>query len=65
MIAGGADTLTPMVLAGFLRLGVLGALPCAPFSHPTGTTLGEGAGFVLERRARPGHARADRDLEKL
>ncbi|HEX3483134.1 MAG TPA: beta-ketoacyl synthase N-terminal-like domain-containing protein [Kofleriaceae bacterium] len=57
VIAGGADTLTPMVLAGFLRLGVLSALPCAPFSHPPGTTLGEGAGFVvLERRAR-GRAR--------
>lgn len=53
VIAGGADTLTPMVLAGFLRLGVLSARPCAPFSHPAGTTLGEGAGFVvLERRAR-------------
>jgi 3-oxoacyl-[acyl-carrier-protein] synthase II len=57
VIAGGADTLTPMVLAGFLRLGVLSTLPCAPFSHPPGTTLGEGAGFVvLERRAR-GRAR--------
>lgn len=53
VIAGGADTLTPMVLAGFLRLGVLSTLPCAPFSHPPGTSLGEGAGFVvLERRAR-------------
>jgi 3-oxoacyl-[acyl-carrier-protein] synthase II len=53
VIAGGADTLTPMVLAGFHRLGVLSELPCAPFSHPPGTSLGEGAGFlVLERRAR-------------
>jgi 3-oxoacyl-[acyl-carrier-protein] synthase II len=53
VIAGGADTLTPMVLAGFHRLGVLSAAPCAPFSHPAGTTLGEGAGFlVLERAAR-------------
>ncbi|HEX3759343.1 MAG TPA: beta-ketoacyl synthase N-terminal-like domain-containing protein, partial [Kofleriaceae bacterium] len=34
VIAGGADMLTPMVLAGFHRLGVLSPLPCAPFSHP-------------------------------
>ena len=53
VIAGGADVLTSLVLAGFERLGVLSRAPCAPFSQPAGTTLGEGAGFVvLERRAR-------------
>lgn len=52
VIAGGSDVLSPLVLAGFQALGVLSAGKCAPFSEPPGTTLGEGAGFVvLERDA--------------
>jgi 3-oxoacyl-[acyl-carrier-protein] synthase II len=52
VIAGGADVLWPDVWAGFHLVGVLSAEKCAPFSTPTGTTLGEGAGFlVLERRS--------------
>ena len=50
-IAGGADVLSPLVLAGFHRLGVLSAQPCAPFSSPAGTSLGEGAGFLVLQRA--------------
>lgn len=51
VVAGGADVLTPEVFAGFHALGVLSPTKCAPFSTPTGTTLGEGAGFlILERR---------------
>ena len=51
VVAGGSDVLTPEVFAGFHALGVLSPTRCAPFSTPTGTTLGEGAGFlVLERR---------------
>jgi 3-oxoacyl-[acyl-carrier-protein] synthase II len=50
MIAGGADVLTPEVFAGFHALGVLTADKCAPFSYPVGTTLGEGAGFVILER---------------
>ena len=50
MVAGGADVLTPEVFAGFHALRVLTPGKCAPFSEPFGTTLGEGAGFlVLER----------------
>lgn len=50
VVAGGADVLTPEVFAGFHALGVLTRGACAPFSTPPGTTLGEGAGFlVLER----------------
>jgi 3-oxoacyl-[acyl-carrier-protein] synthase II len=50
VVAGGTDVLTPEVFAGFHALGVLSPAPCAPFSSPAGTTLGEGAGFlVLER----------------
>lgn len=51
VLAGGADVLTESVFAGFYALGVLSRSPCAPFSRPFGTTLGEGAGFmVLEAR---------------
>jgi 3-oxoacyl-[acyl-carrier-protein] synthase II len=50
VLAGGADVLSPEVFAGFHALGVLTPDACAPFSLPFGTTLGEGAGFlVLER----------------
>jgi 3-oxoacyl-[acyl-carrier-protein] synthase II len=47
VVAGGMDVLTPEVFAGFHALGVLSTGKCAPFSHPVGTTLGEGAGFVV------------------
>jgi 3-oxoacyl-[acyl-carrier-protein] synthase II len=51
-IAGGTDVLTPEIYAGFHAIGVLSPQKCAPYSEPFGTTLGEGAGFlVLERRA--------------
>jgi 3-oxoacyl-[acyl-carrier-protein] synthase II len=52
VVAGGADALLREAFAGFSALGVLSTAPCAPFSEPPGTTLGEGAGFVvLEREA--------------
>ncbi len=51
VIAGGADVLLREAFAGFSALGVLSAEPCAPFSDPPGTTLGEGAGFVVLERA--------------
>ncbi len=47
ILAGGVDVLTPVVFSGFHALGVLSAKKCAPFSKPVGTTLGEGAGFVV------------------
>jgi 3-oxoacyl-[acyl-carrier-protein] synthase II len=47
VLAGGADVLTPLLFAGFHALGVLSAEKCAPFSFPHGTSLGEGAGFVV------------------
>ena len=56
VLAGGADVLSPEVFAGFHALGVLNPAACAPFSHPFGTTLGEGAGFLVLERAP--HARA-------
>jgi 3-oxoacyl-[acyl-carrier-protein] synthase II len=59
MVAGGADVLSPEVFAGFYALGVLSSARCAPFSYPLGTTLGEGAGFlVLERSETAGGRQA-------
>jgi len=52
VLAGGADVLTIELQAGFHALGVLTRETCQPFGRVTGTSLGEGAGFVvLERRA--------------
>lgn len=52
VLAGGADVLTIELLAGFHALGVLTPDTCTPFGETKGTSLGEGAGFVvLERRA--------------
>ena len=50
VIAGGSDALSPLVVAGFTALGVLTPGKCAPFSEPVGTTLGEGAGFLVLQR---------------
>jgi len=55
-LAGGADALTDRIFAGFDALGVLSPGRCAPFSTPFGTTLGEGAGFLVMERSE--HARA-------
>ncbi len=52
VVTGGADSLLREALAGFSALGVLSAEPCAPFSDPPGTTLGEGAAFLILERAR-------------
>jgi 3-oxoacyl-[acyl-carrier-protein] synthase II len=51
VLAGGADVLSPEVFAGFHALGVLSPEKCAPFSEPLGTTLGEGAGFLVLEHA--------------
>lgn len=51
VIAGGADALTAEIFAGFHNLGLLNPQKCAPFSSPPGTTLGEGAGFLVLERA--------------
>jgi 3-oxoacyl-[acyl-carrier-protein] synthase II len=60
VLAGGADVLTPEVFAGFHALGVLTTGACAPFSLPPGTTLGEGAGFVVLERAASARTRGVR-----
>ncbi len=53
VIAGGAERLLIEMFGGFAALGVLSECKCAPFGEDVGTTLGEGAGFlVLERDGR-------------
>ena len=47
VLTGGVYTLTLDVFAGFHSLGLLSKTPCAPFSNHMGTTLGEGAAFML------------------
>ncbi len=47
VIAGGVDILTRDVFAGFHSLGLLSKTPCSPFSSPLGTSLGEGAAFLV------------------
>jgi len=51
-VVGGTDVLTPELFAGFHALHLLCREPCAPFSTPFGTTLGEGAGFLVLKRSR-------------
>ena len=47
-LAGGADELHRVPLAGFWSLGVMSAEPCAPFDRDrSGLNLGEGAGIVV------------------
>jgi 3-oxoacyl-[acyl-carrier-protein] synthase II len=47
-VAGGADVFTELNCAGLRALGVLAPRPAAPFSSERGgTSLGEGAGFVV------------------
>ena len=58
VLAGGADTMTPELVAGFHALGLLSRGRCAPFSEELGTTLGEGAGFVVLESAERAIARS-------
>jgi 3-oxoacyl-(acyl-carrier-protein) synthase len=47
-IAGGADELSRVAMAGFWSLGVMSVEPCAPFDRDRcGLNLGEGAGILL------------------
>lgn len=47
VLAGGSDTLSETVYAGFNSLQSLCATPCSPFGYPTGLSLGEGAAFII------------------
>ncbi|WP_437993949.1 beta-ketoacyl synthase N-terminal-like domain-containing protein [Sorangium sp. So ce145] len=65
VLAGGTDALTPDLFAGFHALGLLSGDKCAPFSHPAGTTVGEGAGLLLLEREHRAIARGARPIARL
>jgi len=46
-IAGGADSVTLSVMAGFNSLRAISVSKTAPFSNPIGLNIGEGAGVVI------------------
>ena len=50
IIAGGTDTVSLPVMAGFNALRVISSGKTAPFSDPPGLNLGEGAGIVVLKR---------------
>ena len=64
-LTGGVDTLCQEVFAGFHSLRLLSKTPCAPFSTSIGTTLGEGAGFMLLESAHCAKARAAAPLAEF
>ena len=47
MLAGGSDSMSSTVYAGFNVLQALNAEPCSPYSDKFGLSLGEGAAFVI------------------
>jgi 3-oxoacyl-(acyl-carrier-protein) synthase len=62
-IAGGADEMNRVAIAGFWSLGVMSTQPCAPFDRDrSGLNLGEGAGVLLLESA--AHAqRRDKQID--
>ena len=50
VVAGGSDTVSLSVMAGFNALRVISRDKTAPFSNPSGLNLGEGAGIVVLKR---------------
>ncbi|WP_347553111.1 beta-ketoacyl-[acyl-carrier-protein] synthase family protein (plasmid) [Pseudalkalibacillus hwajinpoensis] len=47
MIAGGSDSMSSSVYAGFNALKALNDKPCSPYNHRYGLSLGEGSAFLV------------------
>ncbi len=66
VVAGGSDSLCRLTLGGFNALMALDPEPCRPFDRRRqGTSLGEGAGFVVVERRRDAVARGARAVAEL
>ena len=50
VVAGGSDTVSLSVMAGFNALRAISRYKTAPFSNPVGLNIGEGAGIVVLKR---------------
>ena len=58
VVAGGADELNRVPLAGFYSLGIVSDTPCQPFDrHRRGLNLGEGAGILIVETAASARSR--------
>jgi 3-oxoacyl-[acyl-carrier-protein] synthase II len=66
VVAGGSDSLCRLTLSGFNALTALDPEPCRPFDRRRrGTSLGEGAGFLVIERRRDAVARGALGLAEL
>jgi 3-oxoacyl-[acyl-carrier-protein] synthase II len=66
VVAGGADGLCRLTFAGFNALCALDPEPCRPFDRSRrGTSLGEGAGFLVLERAERARARGAAPVAEL
>jgi 3-oxoacyl-[acyl-carrier-protein] synthase II len=66
VVAGGSDGLCRLTLSGFNALGALDPEPCRPFdARRRGTSLGEGAGFLVIERAERAMARGVKPVAAL
>ena len=66
VVAGGCDGLCRLTFAGFNALGAIDPEPCRPFDRRRrGTSLGEGAGFVVLERANRAYARGATPVAEL
>ncbi len=66
VVAGGSDGLCRLTLSGFNALGALDPEPCRPFdARRKGTSLGEGAGFLVLERADRARARGAKPIAAL
>jgi 3-oxoacyl-[acyl-carrier-protein] synthase II len=66
VVAGGSDGLCRLTFAGFNALGAIDPGPCRPFDRRRrGTSLGEGAGFVVLERAERARARGAHPVAEL
>jgi 3-oxoacyl-[acyl-carrier-protein] synthase II len=66
VVAGGADGLCRLTLSGFNALAAIDAEPCRPFDRRRrGTSLGEGAGFLVLEREETAKARGATPIVEL